>query len=76
MGFTVDVAPAPDHDPVPPPEPQPPARGARRRAPRLTTQVREFRPRPVLPGWIALVCVLLCGTAIAVIAGRVRPARR
>lgn len=76
LGCAADRTPAPDPGPVLPPEPQPPARGTRRRPPRLTTQAREFRPRLVLPGWIALLGALLCGAAIAVLVGRGRYVRR
>lgn len=70
LEFPADFLPIPDPGPDLSPEPATPGE-VRRRTPRLVTDVREYRPRLVLPGWIALLWVLLCGSAIAVIAGRV-----
>ncbi|MEW9516255.1 SPFH domain-containing protein [Streptomyces tubercidicus] len=75
LEFPPDFLPIPDPGPDLCPEPETPGE-ARRRTPRLVTDVREYRPRLVLPGWIAVLWVLLCGSVIAVIAARLPYLRR
>ncbi|WP_327687608.1 SPFH domain-containing protein [Streptomyces tubercidicus] len=73
--FPPDFLPIRDPGPDLCPEPATPGE-VRRRTPRLVTDVREYRPRLVLPGWIAVLWVLLCGSVIALIAGRLHYLRR
>ncbi len=75
LEFPPDFLPIADSGPDLTAEPEAP-REVRRRAPRLVAEMREERPRLVLPGWIALLCALLCGAAIAVIVGRFRYLQR